>query len=359
MKFVEAIKLLENYKDRLQPFLEDYFEKKLKKAHSVDPLAEESVKLVRNFTLAGGKRIRPAVMYYAYLACGGKDEERIVETSMAIELVHSFLLIHDDIIDKDELRHGVKTLNAEYRSIAENFFPKTDTEHFGNSMAMMAGDLAGSMASEILFTSKYEPEVLIKVLQKLQDIVYVTIPGEMLDVILEAKGTATEAEIMRMYEGKTSRYTFEGPSHLGALLAESNEETLKNFTDYSMPLGAAFQIRDDVLGVFGEQKKLGKPVGSDIIEGKQTLLVIKVREFGTKQQKERMEQLLGKEDIVEEEIEEFRQIMIDSGSLDYANNLSKKLINDSLGALEKIEMQSEDARIFFEGIAHFIVNRQH
>ncbi len=356
---MEAIKLLENYKNRLQPFLKNYFEGKLEKAESIDPLAEESVKFIRDFTLAGGKRIRPAVMYYAYLACGGEDEERIVKASMAIEMIHSFLLIHDDIIDKDNTRHGVKTLNAEYREIAEKFFPNTDAQHFGNSMAMIAGDLAGSMASEIIFTADYEPEVIIKVLHKLQDIVYVTIPGEMIDVILEARGSATEDEIMRMYEGKTSRYTFEGPSHLGALLAKSNENVLKSFTDYSMPLGAAFQIRDDVLGVFGDQKKLGKPVGSDIIEGKQTMLVIKVREFGTTAQKRRMEELLGKEDITEKEINEFRQIVTDSGSLDYTNNLSKSLVNDSLRALNEIEMQNKDSKIFFEGIAHFIVNRQH
>ncbi len=356
---MEAIKLLENYKDRLQPFLEKYFKEKLRKAGSIDPLAKESVRLIRDFTLAGGKRIRPAVLYYAYLGCGGVDEDRIVEASMSIEMIHSFLLIHDDIIDKDDTRHGVKTLNAEYRGIAQKLFPNTDAEHFGNSMAMIAGDLAGSMASEIMFTAKYEPEVIIKVLHKLQDIVYVTIPGEMVDVILEAKGVATEEEIMRMYEGKTSRYTFEGPSHLGALLANSSKDVLENFTDYSMPLGAAFQIRDDVLGVFGDQEKLGKPVGSDIIEGKQTLLVIKVKEFGTTVQKNRMEELLGKENITEKEIDEFRQIVTESGSLDYANNLSKNLVNDSLLALGKIKMQNKDSEIFFEGIAHFIVNRQH
>lgn len=356
---MEALNLLNNYKDRLQPFLQEYFKAKLKKAKKLDPLAEESVRMIQNFTLAGGKRIRPAVMYYAYLACGGKDEERIVEASMSIELVHSFLLIHDDIIDKDELRHGVKTLNAEYKAIAEKFFPKTDATHFGNSMAMIAGDLAGSMASEIVFHSKFAPETIIRVLDKLQDIVYVTIPGEMVDVILEAKGTATEEEIMRMYEGKTSRYTFEGPSHLGALLAHADEQVLKNFTDYSMPLGAAFQIRDDILGIFGEQKKLGKPVGSDIIEGKQTLLVIKVRESGTKEQNKRMEELLGKEDLTQAEIDEFRKIIIDSGALDYANKFSQNLVDESLKALEKIEMQNEDAKIFFEGIAQFIVNRQH
>ncbi|MBT3356569.1 polyprenyl synthetase family protein [bacterium] len=356
---MEALNLLNDYKERLRPFLEEYFKEKIRKAKLIDPLAEESVKMISNFTLAGGKRIRPAVMYYAYLGCGGKDEDRIVEASMSIELVHSFLLIHDDIIDKDELRHGVKTLNAEYEAIARKFFPKTDPVHFGNSMAMIAGDLAGSMASEIVFHSKFAPETIIKVLDKLQDIVYVTIPGEMIDVILEAKGTATEEEIMRMYEGKTSRYTFEGPSHLGALLANSDESVLANFTDYSMPLGAAFQIRDDVLGIFGEQKKLGKPVGSDIIEGKQTLLVIKVRESGTAAQKKRMEQLLKKQDITKSEIDEFRQIVTESGSLDYAKNLSEKLVSDSISALDKIDLQNKDARVFFEGIAHFIVNRQH
>ena len=204
----EAIGLLKKYKKRLEPHLETYFENKLKQAKKIDVLAEEAVDLIRNFTLSGGKRLRPAVLYYGYLAAGGRDEERIIKASMSIELTHSFLLIHDDIIDRDEKRHGVSTLHEDYKKIAQKMFPKTEATHFGNSMAMIAGDMAGSMGNEIIFNSQFQPERIVKALDKLQEIVYVTIPGQMIDMVLEAKGKATEKEVLRMYEGKTAGYTF-------------------------------------------------------------------------------------------------------------------------------------------------------
>lgn len=356
---MEAIELLKAYQKRIQPYLEEFFKEKLQQAKEIDPLAEEAVAIIRDFTLSGGKRVRPALMYYGYLAAGGDDREKMVKTSMSIEMTHTFLLIHDDIIDKDELRHGTKTVHERYKDIAKKMFPKTDIAHFGNSMAMIAGDMAASMGSEIIFNANYDPAFIVKALDKLQRIVYVTIPGEMVDVVLEAKGEATEKDIMRMYEGKTARYTFEGPLHLGGVLAGADEEILKNFTNYAIPLGNAFQIRDDILGVFGEQKKLGKPVGSDIIEGKQTLLVVKTLELGSKSQKETIKKLLGKEDITKSEIEEFRRAIEESGALDYAYDVSKKLVEEALSALTDADIRDDEARTFFEGIAQFIIERQH
>lgn len=355
----DAIGLLKQYKKRLDPFLERYFEEKLRKAKEIDPLSEEAVELIREFVLSGGKRIRPAVMYYGYLAAGGKEDERIVKTSMSIELTHSFLLIHDDIIDKDKTRHGISTLHETYKDIAKKFFPNTDKEHFGNSMAMIVGDMAASMGSEIIFNAEFQPEKIIKALDRLQHIVYVTIPGEMVDLVLEAKGKATEEEIMRMYEGKTARYTFEGPIHLGAVFAGADDEMLKNFTEYSIPLGCAFQIRDDILGAFGDEKKLGKPVGSDIIEGKQTLLVVKAMEEGSHKQVKMLKELLGKKDITYVEIDNFRQIIEDTGALNAANKMSQQLIGKALESLKKVNIENPESKIFFEGIAKYIIERQH
>lgn len=355
----DAIELLKNYKKRLDPVLEEYFQKKLKQARDIDPLSEEAVELIRKFTISGGKRVRPAVMYYGYLAAGGQDDERIIEVSMSIEMTHSFLLIHDDIIDRDETRHGISTLHETYKGIAKKYFPKTDADHFGNSMAMIAGDMAASMGSEIIFNADYSPEKIIKALDRLQHIVYVTIPGEMVDVVLEAQGSATEEDIMRMYEGKTARYTFEGPIHLGAVFAGAEDNMLKKFTEYSLPLGCAFQIRDDILGVFGDEKKLGKPVGSDIIEGKQTILVVKALEKATKVQTKRFKELLGKEDITMQEIDDFRKIIEDTGSLKQANDMSERLVKESLEALREIDIKSPEAKMFFEGIAKYIIERQH
>ncbi|OGI28587.1 MAG: hypothetical protein A2288_01075 [Candidatus Moranbacteria bacterium RIFOXYA12_FULL_44_15] len=354
---MQAIELLKNYKKRLEPEMKKYFQRKMEQAGKVDPLAKEAIRLIADFTLASGKRIRPALVYYGYLGAGGKDGKEILEASMGIELIHSFLLIHDDIIDRDATRHGVSTLHETYKKIGRRIAPGKNAEHFGNSMAMIAGDMAAAMANEIIFNAKFSPEILIRALDKLQDIVYVTIPGEMLDVILEMKGRASEKEILRMHEGKTSRYTFEGPLHLGAILAGADKKMLDGFSGYSLPLGKAFQIKDDILGVYGEEKKLGKPVGSDIIEGKQTLLVIKGLKNGRGDQRKTIKKLLGKKDLGERELEDFRKVIRETGSLEYSEKLAEKFVGESLKALEKIDFENSEAREFLEGIARYMVSR--
>jgi geranylgeranyl diphosphate synthase, type I len=356
--FMNAIELLKNYKKRFDPFLEAYFGRKLKEAGDLDLVAEEAVDLIRDYTVSGGKRIRPAVMYYAYLAVGGENADRIVKASMSMELLHSFLLIHDDIIDKDASRHGVATIHERYKKIGKKYSLTKDSDHFGNSMAIVSGDLAASMACDILFKADFSAEIILKALDQLQKIVFVTIPGEMIDVIMSYAGEASEEQILKMHEGKTARYTFEGPMHLGAVLAGADQAYLEKFSAYALPLGKAFQIKDDILGVFGDEKKIGKPVGSDIIEGKQTLLLIKALEKGNQEQKKIIKDCLNKENISEKEVEDFRQIVRETGSLEYSEKLARELTEEALQALNEIDFKSVEAKEFFSGIAEYIVNRE-
>lgn len=356
---MEAIDLLKNYQKRLAPYLKSFFDEKLKQANKIDPLAKEAVEMIADFVIAGGKRLRPALMYYGHLGAGGTNSDKIVKASMSIELTHTFLLIHDDIIDRDESRHGVRTIHERYKTIAKKIFPLTNAERFGNSMAMLAGDMASSMNYDILLKSEFPSKNIVKALDRLQEIVYVTISGEMVDVVLEARGSATEEDIMRMYKGKTARYTFEGPLHLGASLAGADGDFFEKISAYSIPIGIAFQIRDDILGIFGKQKKLGKPVGSDIIEGKQTILVVKALEMGSKEERKKLKNLLGKNDISLEEIELFREIIKKTGSLDYAHDLSNKFVQEALLALTKTDLANKEAEQFLNGIAQFIIKRKY
>ncbi len=355
---MDVVEALKKYRQRVDPALKVYFEKKIKQAEKIDRLAAETVKIIADFTLAGGKRIRPALVYYGYLAAGGRDAQKIVEASMGIELIHSFLLIHDDIIDRDATRHGAPTVHERYKKIGRRIAPEKDSLHFGNSMAMIAGDTASSMAYEIIFNTEFPSETILRALNKLQEIVYVTIPGEMLDVMMEMKGKATEKEILRMFEGKTSRYTFEGPLHLGAVLAGADEKIFAGLTAYALPLGKAFQIRDDIIGLFGSEKKIGKPIGSDVIEGKQTILLIKALEKGNRQQKAMLKKYLGKKDLNAKELEEFREIIRATGSLTYSQELSQALVGEAKEALGRIEFKNKNAREFMAALADYIIVRE-
>jgi len=360
---MEAKEYLKKYKKDFEPLLREYFDSKKKSFKKVDPLAYDAVKILEKFTLSGGKRIRPAMVYYGFLLAGGdiekENKKKIVHASIAIELIHSFLLIHDDIIDRDEKRHGTDTVHENYRKIAEKLFPATDPDHFGNSMAIIVGDLAASMANEVLFEADFPSETILAALKQLQKVVYTTIPGEMLDVLMEAKGEGSEEEILRMYEGKTAFYTFEGPLHLGIILANTgSDELLRIISNYSGAIGKAFQLQDDILGIFGDEKKLGKPIGSDIIEGKQTLLLRKALDNGSDEDKRRLEEVLNKNDLSSQELADFQRIIEDSGSLDYSRKLAKDFSEKALNELKKINKKhNKEARNFLEEITKYISNR--
>lgn len=356
-----AVEMLKAYKKRLDPHLKKYFSQKIAEAKKVDPVLVETIRIIEKFVLSGGKRVRPALVYYGYLATGGKETEKIVKASMAVELAHAFLLIHDDIIDRDSTRHGIATVHETFRAWGERIGLRgSEAVHFGNSMAITAGDYAHAMANEILYDIDFSSEIILEALKEMKLIVSRTIPGEMLDILMGAKGSATEKELTRMHEGKTARYTFEGPLHLGCVLAGQGKNTklLEEFSAYSLPVGKAFQIRDDILGVFGNEKKLGKSVGADIIEGKQTFLVLKALENGNKKQKERIGKLLGKKDLSKKETEEFQAIIRETGSLEYSQKLAEKLVTDSLEALQSIEFESIEAKKFLESVAEYIIKRE-
>ena len=355
----QALKMLKEYQKEVNVLLGKYFKEELKKAESVDSLAVSAVNSIKKFTTAGGKRLRPALLYYGYLASGGKRIKAVKEASLAIELIHSFLLIHDDIMDQDDRRHGVDTINRKYEKISERYFENKDNKHFGNSIAIVVGDLCFTMANKVLFKSDFKPIIILEALNKLQDIVYEVIPGQIRDIRVSFKGEATEAEIMKIQEAKTAYYTFDGPIQLGCILAENTDKkTLKYFTKYSLAMGKAFQIRDDILGIFGDEKTIGKPVGSDIIEGKRTLLTNYIVRCGSAKDKKNIKSLLGKQTLTKKELQLFRNTVKESGSLDYSKKKGNDLVEEALKSLKKVDFKNKEAEIFFRGIAQYIVNRE-
>lgn len=354
----QAIELLKNYQTEVNVLLKQYFKKEIRRGQTIGPLAVNAIKSIEKFVLAGGKRLRPAIIYYGYLAAGGQNTKAIKNASLSIELIHSFLLIHDDIMDQDDLRHGIDTIHKKYEKLAQRHFVNKNNKHFGESMGIVVGDLCHTMANQILFKSNFKPKIILNVLNKLQNIVYEVIPGQMMDLQLSFKGSATEKEILKVQEAKTAYYTFEGPIHLGCILAENTDETmLKNFTKYALAMGKAFQIRDDILGIFGDEKTLGKPIGSDIIEGKQTLLVNYVLKKGKKQDKKIITKLLGKSTINKIELKQFRNIIKKSGALEYSKKKGDEMVEETIKVLSKITFKNKEAEIFFNGIAKYIVNR--
>ncbi|MFC1756499.1 polyprenyl synthetase family protein [Patescibacteria group bacterium] len=355
--FVDTQKVLEDFRKKINIEIAKHLDKAISEAKKKDVLITDALRYVKKFTLAGGKRLRAALMYYGYLAVDGKDKQRMLETAVSIELIHVFLLIHDDIMDRDKKRHGVDTVSFKYQKLGKRISPTRDYEHFGNSIAIVIGDMIGAIGSQIIFDSGFDTKLVFKALSRLQEIVSMTVIGQSKDVYLEYRGKATEKDILTMYEYKTAKYTIEGPLHLGASLGGANEKILQNMSRYAIPIGVAFQIQDDILGIFGSERKMGKAIGSDIREGKQTILVAKALDLASKKQKEKMVRIFGKENLSGNDIKDFQEIIRETGSLDYARNLSLKLINDGKKGAEKMKM-SKESKAFLVGIADYMIHRE-
>jgi geranylgeranyl diphosphate synthase type I len=352
---------LKSFKARLDPLIEAYFAEVKKNGLKEDDLVAEALDHAKEIVLAGGKRLRSAFMYYGYVGAGGAETEKMLKTSMSVELIHSFLLVHDDIIDRDDIRHGVPTLHRRYADLGKRLFGPVDTEHFGMSIAIIMGDMLYSFGNDIIFTSEFSKERIFQALSRLQHIVSFTVIGQARDIYMEYKKEATEEEILAMYRNKTAKYTVEGPLHLGAILAGASDEHLAALTAYAIPLGIAFQIQDDILGIFGSEKRIGKPVGSDIQEGKITILVARALKNGTAYQKKRLKEILARgEALTEAEQEEFRTIITETGALEEVKALAQSYIVSGQEALRALQPQVvPEAYEFLAGIAQYMTHREY
>lgn len=352
---------LKAFKERLDPNIGAYFDRVIEDTGKKDIFVTDALRYTKMLMLAGGKRLRAAFMYYGYLGAGGTEEEKILEASMSIEYTHAFLLIHDDIMDQDDMRHGVMTLHRQYADFGKIFSPEKDRAHFGNSIALIIGDMLCAFGNDIIFSSGFPVERKFRALSKLQHIVSFTVIGQARDIYMEYKGEASEEEILAMYRNKTAKYTVEGPLHLGALLAGASQELLDGLSAYAIPLGIAFQIQDDILGIFGDAKRLGKPVGSDIHEGKITLLVSRALRDGTAAQRKRLTTILSLGDnLTEKDIREFRELIRVTGAFDSAQQLAAQYITEGTRALEAIRGKLiPRAHEFLLSVAEYMTRREY
>ncbi|MFZ1654573.1 MAG: polyprenyl synthetase family protein [Candidatus Moraniibacteriota bacterium] len=352
---------LRDFKARLDPKIAAYFDATLAEAKQEDELVYQALEHVKTMTLAGGKRLRPAFMYYGYLAAGGDDRERLLDTAVAVELIHTFLLIHDDIIDRDALRHGQPTLHERYRAWGKQYLSLEHPEHFGDSIALIVGDMLFALGNDIIFTSGFPEKHLYAALSRMQRIVSQTVVGQARDIYIEYRGEATSTEILEMYEKKTARYTVEGPLHLGALLAGGTPELAAELTRYALPVGIAFQIQDDILGMYGDETRIGKPIGSDIREGKITLLVSYIFEHADRATKKEVAELLKRgAELTTADVERFRVIVRETGALDEAKNLALRYIHEGKQTLDRVQAPiAPEAREFLLGVADYMAKREY
>ena len=338
--------------------LRHHFDIAIADARKKDPLIAVALEHTKTIALAGGKRVRGALLYWSYFGVGGKEKKKILKAAVAIELVHLFFLIHDDIIDRGGLRHGKETLHKMLERKYQKKLSAEQAQHFGESIAIIVGDLLYAIASKIILEAGFSSQEMTRALVQLQNIVSNTIIGQAQDITIEYSENATEKQVLAMYGNKTARYTFEGPLHVGAMLAGcGDKKTFASLSAYAMPLGVAFQIQDDILGVFGNEKKMGKSVASDIEEGKQSLLVVKARQLASVAQKKELNAILGKKKLTQKEIRIFQNILKSTGALAYAEKLTMQYLNEGKREIEKAIILP-GAKKFYIGLVEYLEKRE-
>src|SRR3989344_3332312 len=351
-----AQKNLNWYKSQLDPFLNAYLDEKIAEASKIHPETTVLGEEIRRFVAAGGKRVRPAFAYSAYVASSGRSFEAILYASAALELLHAFALIHDDIIDKADLRRGEPSVHKAFEYFHKNRKFKGSSQKFGIDTAILVGDLALSFADELLNTAPFPAERIRRAKNYYDLMKKQVIYGEYLDVLAPNKGGVSEKDLLTILEYKTAKYTIERPLHIGAALAGSDEENFKVFTDYGVPLGQAFQIQDDIMGTFSSEGKIGKPVDSDLKEGKQTLLVIKAYEFSKGKDRQMLRKVICNKKAVQENIEKARDIIRNSGSLEYSQKLSSRLIDHAKQVIYQAKLVDEGRAYLLEA-ADYLLTR--
>jgi len=341
---------LNEFKEKIDKELELFFDEKINSDGKISKEIKEALEILKDYTLRGGKRLRAAIMYHAYRCFRDNKEKEMLKASMAMELMQSYFLIHDDIMDRDELRRGSATIHKKYEEIYKDV---KDKEHLGLAMAVMAGDIASTFAFEILTKADFDEISKIKSLKILEEKELNTIYGQILDVFSFIK-EVDEEYIEKIHKFKSTSYTAYIPLQIGATLANASNKDIEILTEFGDYLGKIFQIGDDLLDLFSD--KTGKDIASDIKEGKKTIFILKALEKANDEEKEFIENCLGNEKLTEEDINKLREIIKNTSSLDYTKNLQKNMAEKAKNILEKADFK-EEGKAFLLELIDFLLER--
>ena len=293
-----------------------------------------------DYTLGGGKRVRPAFCYWAFVGAGGDpDDTTVIDAGSALEMLHTAALVHDDIIDRSDVRHGAPTVHLAFSALHRDRGWSGSPARFGEGAAILIGDLALVMSSLLMAGA---PAPAISVFEEMRLEVNV---GQYLDILGEAEGVGSSGpeaveRARRICRYKTAKYTIERPLHLGAALAAPDRLTdlAGPLSDFGLPLGEAFQLKDDLLGVFGDPAVTGKPVGDDLKAGKPTLLASLAA-----QRDPRFSRRFGAPDLTDEEVRDLQEIIESTGARAEVERAVADLVSRSEAALDGLPLRAEAA----------------
>ena len=306
---------------------------------------------IRQLVVAGGKRLRPAFCYWGFVGLGGSpDDPAWVDAGAAFELLHAFALFHDDVMDGSSTRRGERTIHLSYADRHDEGGWAGEARRFGEGVAILVGDLAFVYADQLLHDA---PPAARRLWTELRIELNI---GQYLDIVGTARGERSRVIAERIARFKSAKYTIERPLHLGALLADPGSAAmLPALSAYGLPLGDAFQMRDDVLGAFGDQDVTGKPVGDDLREGKPTPLLAIAHERATAAELSVL-RLVGRPDLSTNDVGRIQAVLVETGALAALEAQIDELTTTAIGSLASSGLTTR-AQVALEELARYVAWR--
>ena len=303
---------------------------------ALDPDLDAPFAALRTLVAAGGKRLRPAFCHWGFVAAGGDpDDPRVVDVGAAFEMLHAFALVHDDVMDGSDIRRGERTAHLRFADAHRAGGWRGEHRRFGEGAAVLVGDLAHVYADVLLGDVPGDVVAVWNELRLELDV------GQYLDLLGTARADRDRARAHRIAVYKSGRYTIERPLHVGAALAGRLGDLGPSLSAYGGPLGEAFQLRDDVLGVFGDPAVTHKPVGEDLREGKPTPLlavaVERARAAGDAAASALLDRV-GTADLDDDAIGVLRRVLVDTGALAEIERCIDRLTRRAIDAVEAAEI---------------------
>ncbi|MHA2407169.1 MAG: polyprenyl synthetase family protein [Candidatus Ranarchaeia archaeon] len=314
---------------------------------------------IQDYISRGGKRIRPLLLRLAYEGVNGKGTGDINLASCSVELLHNSSLIHDDLVDNDDIRRGGPAFHILYKQKFQNLYPEEVAHHIGRNFALLGGNAVWNLGVSTLLEAGFSDDVTIKAVTYYRDMFKSLINGVIVEESMARGASADEKKYLRMINLKTSTLLKYG-LEIGGVLGHGTDNQIKILGEFGEEIGEAFQIQDDILGSFGSSKQIGKSVENDIKSGKQTLLAIKAFTEANKEQKTILQKFFGNKDATSEDVEKVRGIFKDTGAYEYVLNLAKAKLEKSKHLLRKTTPPLSSSVVkALDWIADYIVNRDY
>ncbi|MBY8987713.1 MAG: polyprenyl synthetase family protein [Candidatus Lokiarchaeota archaeon] len=314
---------------------------------------------MKDYFLAGGKRIRPLLTIATYNGINKTMADEIVRPSVGMEFLHNATLIHDDIIDNDDFRRGNPAFHYRFQLYHSKYqFKKMDAVDFGTSIGIIGGDTAFIMGSMAYFINDFSRDMNLNSIRYYRQAFTEVIHGVLIEIDMVNNKKLSIDEYINMTSLKTGAL-IEKSILIGASYANVEKEFIPHLSTYGVNLGIIFQIIDDILGTFGDEKVTGKPTDGDIREGKHTCLLIEAMNKLEAKKQDQLKYLISKSEISSEEVQEVKDLYMEADAIDSCKKLATKYYEEARDALEKLKTVVNDSEIeFFENLLKFVLERK-